>query len=420
LTMTDTVAISPAPRAEAAAKPLLSVNEMRLTGRQWLATILIVTAFACGFPTVWKHLEPFPTGPDYRIPYALSRDYWLYERRLDQLPATTIPLVGDSVVWGEYVRPDGSLSHFLNQRSGNPTAFANCGVNGMFPLALEGLLKDYGRAISHRKVILQCNLLWLSSPKADLRAPGDGNVNHSRLLPQFDFDIPGYKADLSERLSAIFERHVPLLAWSQHIDTAYFGDKSIPQWTLEENDADPPGLPNAWKNPLDNLRHGIPGEPAVDRQRGPKSYRHRPWNSDGAEPMDFDWVSPDRSLQFATFLRVVRLLRSRGNDVLVILGPFNEHMIAGNPHAESGFGHQRQDAVSSDDLGTVDHDQWMRYESIRTEAAQSLNGEGVPVVIPATLFSNFYADASHPLTEGYVQLAGEIFGTPAFQQWLAK
>ena len=32
---------------------------------------------------VWKHIERFDTGPDYRIPYALSSDYWLYQRRLE-------------------------------------------------------------------------------------------------------------------------------------------------------------------------------------------------------------------------------------------------------------------------------------------------------------------------------------------------
>jgi hypothetical protein len=261
----------------------------------------------------------------------------------------------------------------------------------MFPLALEGLLRDYGRAISGRKVILQCNLLWLSSPKADLSAPGDGSVNHSRLLPQFGVEIPGYKADLSERLSATFEQHVPLLAWSQHIDTSYFGDKSIPQWTLEQDSSEPPRLPSAWKNPLDNIRRGIPGEPAVDPQRGPKSYRHHAWNSDGAEPVSFEWVSPDRSLQFEAFLRLVRLLKSRGDDVLVILGPFNAHM-----------------------------DQTKLSGSIREQAADAIAKERVAIIIPETLPSNLYADASHPLTDGYARLADEIANTPDFQQWLAK
>jgi hypothetical protein len=392
--MAENLPSSPTAPAAATAKPLVGVNEMRLTGRQWLITIVIFTLFAVAFPSVWKHFEPYAPGPEYRIPYSLSRDYWLYQRRLDRLPAGTIPLIGDSVVWGEYVRNDDSLSHFLNDQSGNPTAFANCGVNGMFPLALEGLLRNYGHAVARRKVILQCNLLWMSNPRVDFSAPGGGNMNNLRLLPQFGLEIPGYQADLNERLSATFERHVPILSWTTHINSAYFGEKSIPQWTLEQDDADPPGLPNAWKNPLKNFAKGIPGEPAVDPQRGPTSYRHRPWTSDGAGPIDFEWVPLDRSLQFAAFLRTVRLLESRGNDLLVILGPFNEHMIA--------------------------EDQQSLYASIRAQAKEAITKENVTLVVPAALPSNLYADASHPLTEGYKQLAGEIFADGAFQKWLAQ
>src|SRR5947209_1671428 len=83
-------------------------------------------------------------------------------------PVDSIILLGDSVVWGEYVRPNGTLAHFLSQRSGRPGRFVNGGVNGLFPLALEGLVRHYGRALHDRKVIVHCNVLWMSSPKADL------------------------------------------------------------------------------------------------------------------------------------------------------------------------------------------------------------------------------------------------------------
>ena len=38
--------------------------------------------------------------------------------------------------------------------------------------------------------------------------------------------------------------------------------------------------------------------------------------------------SIDQSLQWAAFQRLVKLLQSRGNDVLVVVGPFNEHIMA--------------------------------------------------------------------------------------------
>jgi hypothetical protein len=90
------------------------VNAMRLSARQWLVVAAIVAAVLVATPWVWKKIERFETGPDYRIPYALSKDYWLYERRLKRLAATDIVVFGDSVIWGEYVRSDGTLTHFLS------------------------------------------------------------------------------------------------------------------------------------------------------------------------------------------------------------------------------------------------------------------------------------------------------------------
>ena len=43
---------------------------------------------------------------------------------------------------------------------------------------------------------------------------------------------------------------------------------------------------------------------------------------------EFEWVALDKSLQWHAFQRVLGTLRARGNDVLVVLGPFNEHMMA--------------------------------------------------------------------------------------------
>ena len=83
-------------------------------------------------PPIWKRVERFDTGPDYRIPYRLSKDYWLYQRRLQQVTAPDkVIVLGDSVVWGEYVLPDGTLSHFLNREAGTADRFVNGGLNGV-------------------------------------------------------------------------------------------------------------------------------------------------------------------------------------------------------------------------------------------------------------------------------------------------
>src|SRR5437867_8773549 len=131
------------------AKPIrvsdaLFVNEARLSARQWIVALGILTIVMLLTPLLWEKLERFEQGPDYRVPYGLSKDYWLYERSLQQTAATDVIVLGDSVVWGEYVRRDGTLSHFLNEESGRRGKFVNAAVDGLFPLAFEGLARYYG------------------------------------------------------------------------------------------------------------------------------------------------------------------------------------------------------------------------------------------------------------------------------------
>jgi len=378
----------------AAPTPPFGVNEMRLSGREWLAAVAIVLLCTTLLPRIWKRFEPLDAGPDYRIPYVLSKDYWLYQRRLEQLSnPDRIPILGDSVVWGEYVLPDGTLSHFLNQQAAASERFVNCGVNGLFPLAMEGLVEDYSATLRNRKVIVQCNLLWLSSPKADLSAGEEESFNHSRLVPQFAMHIPCYKADANERLSAVIERHVNYFSWTTHLQDAYYDQRSLAGWTLEEDGSEPPHYPNAWRNPLAPLAQGIPGEPQPDPQRGPASPRHRAWNSAGVETTHFEWVDADHSLQWQAFRRVIGVLRGRGNDVLVLLGPFNEHMIA--------------------------EDQREEYRRLRDRIADGLRRQQVDLIVPELLPTDLYADASHPLTQGYALFAQRLSENPHFRQWLA-
>jgi hypothetical protein len=44
----------------------------------------------------------------------------------------------------------------------------------------------------------------------------------------------------------------------------------------------------------------------------------------------------------------------------------------------------------------------------------------VPHLTPELLPSALYADASHPLTEGYELLAKHIYSDTSFQKWLQK
>ncbi len=367
------------------------VNEVRLTARQWAIALGILLFVVLLTPPLWKRLERFETGQDYRIPYALSKDYWLYERRAEQLAPTNIIVLGDSVVWGEYVLPDGTLSHFLSREAGQPERFVNAGVNGLFPLALEGLVNYYGAPLRGHKVLLHCNPLWMSSPKADLQTTKEEQFNHSRLVPQFSPRIPCYKADASERFGAIVERNVPLVEWANHLQSAYFGQKSILSWTLADDGSDPPRYPNSYKNPFAQISLRVPSAPEADPDRGPKSPRHKPWSKDGKGSTRFDWVNLDTSLQWAAFQRLVQLLRARGDDVLVVAGPFNEHMMAEENRPD--------------------------YRRLRDGIADWLAKNHVACIVPEPLPSALYADASHPLTEGYELLAHRFYDDATFRRW---
>ena len=85
-------------------------------------------------------------------------------------------------------------------------------------------------------------------------------------------------------------------------------------------------------------------------------------------------------------------MTKRGNDVLVVLGPFNEHMLA--------------------------EENRPAYQKIRDGIAAWLAQNQIPAVVPETLPSDLYADASHPLTDGYELLAKHIYADPHFRSWL--
>ena len=56
------------------------------------------------------------------------------------------------------------------------------------------------------------------------------------------------------------------------------------------------------------------------------------------------------------------------------------------------------------------------YRELRAGVAAWLSKKHIGHVVPEPLPSLLYADASHPLTEGYDQLAKQIFRDASFQQ----
>lgn len=362
-------------------------NALQLTGRQWLIVGGITLAMVVLTPLVWPALEAFEPDADYRVPYALGNDYWLFDRwsRAAAARCDTL-LVGDSVVWGHFVGRHETLSHHLNAQAGRER-FANLGLDGSHPAALAGLVEHFGGGLRGKNVVLQCNPTWMSSPEPDLRDPELRKertfpFNHEALIPQslkwerfgvFSSKIPCYREEMSPRIGHVIARNVPFSAWTRHLQVAYFENKDIPAWTLE----------HPLENPLSRvtLRLG----PVEDRLEEPLA-----WTERGMRKQDLPWVDLSSSIQWASFRRAVEVLRSRGNRVLVVVGPYNEHALT--------------DASLE------------RLRTLKKGIEEWLTVQGVPFVTPAPLDSAHYADASHPLDAGYASLARRLLEHDFFRE----
>jgi len=353
-------------------------NAIRLTFREW---IFVATVCLVGFlfaPRLWERIERFEPEADYRIPYELSQDYWLFRRHSRMAGAQRkVLVVGDSVVWGQYVTKDQTLTHYLNEQAGEPR-FANLGFDGGHPVALAGLLEHYGQDIAGQRVLLHCNLLWTASKKHDLQTDRAFAFNHPNLAPQFSPRIPCYAEPYTRRVGIAIERGVPFFAWASHIRIASFDQRDLPAWTLS----------HPYANPVAVMRQGL--APREDR------LLHEPvsWTERGIQKQAFEWVGLGTSLQWRFFREAVATLQRRGNQVFVLVGPFNEHMLKEDSLAVY---RERKEAVAA----------WLRDNHI-------------PHLVPPPLPSELYADASHPLAEGYARLAKWLLDEPAFARFNAR
>ncbi|RJP29944.1 MAG: hypothetical protein C4527_10730 [Candidatus Omnitrophota bacterium] len=349
---------------------------IRLSFREWIAAGILLVIVYTFLPRLWNQFEPMEIGPDYRIPYQLSNDYWIFQRYIHLLrESNNTYVIGDSAIWGEYVTPEQTFSHFLNERNGQ-THFINAGVNGIHPAALEGLIRYYGQAIQDRDVILHCNPLWMSSPRHDLQMEKEFSFNHPRLVPQIYPRIPCYRASFSERASILAEREISFLNWGRHLQVAYFNNLDFPSWTLEHPYANPL-RPINW-NPLESseeLRHG-----------------QESWTERGIETQEFQWVDLATSFQWSSLKNTIHVLQQRGNHLFVIVGPFNEHM--------------------------MNEESLRKYQTLKSGMEAWQKEQTIACFVPDVLPSRLYADASHPLKEGYDILAEQVYQDKGFQEWL--
>ncbi len=349
-------------------------NEVRLSPRQCLAALVLLAAAFLLIPILWRQVEPLEVGADYRMPYRLGHDYWAYERYCGEACRRGgILVIGDSVVWGHYVAKDETLSQNLDELD-TASSYMNLGVDGIHPVAMAGLVRNYAGDVVDQDVILHCNLLWTSSPRHDLQIEKEFSLNHPDLIPQFLPRIPCYRQSLSNKLGILVGHEVSMLGWAAHLRIAYFDDTSLPAWTVE----------HPYRNPLRAVTLRLP---SPDEPPSPKPDA-RPWTEKGIGQFNAPWVGLETSLQWRFLQSAVDLLQERGNRLFVLVGPLNEHMLT--PQSLAIY-RRRKQAVTA----------WLTERRIAH-------------FVPDALPSEHYADASHPLAEGYALLAERLFADESF------
>lgn len=337
-------------------------SALELTLREWLVVGLLVTALLAAATTVPFRDSAPEIERDYRIPYALSTRYDLY-RRFTTLATQQYPtvLVGDSVIWGQCARRQDTLAHHLNELVKQPR-FLNAGLDGMHPVALAELLDYHAPGIANTRVILQFDPLWMMAAGPALSHTRQALFNRPDLIPRLAAHITGPFKEAASLSWSHLTRNASIQEWGERLADARL---DFLAWSLD----------HPYESPLRAITAALP--PSEDSH----PLRLLPWKPSSEARVESRWADLG-SAQWAAFLRILTLLRSRGNEVLVLVGPMNEHMMT--PDTLSG------------------------YRDLKSAIVEALRAKGVPCFVPTVLPSNEYGDICHPLGAGYARLAREM------------
>lgn len=344
---------------------------MQLAPREWLGVLAIVVAADALVVASWPASDAAPGAG--RLPYALRDDYWAYERLVEQAGRERVLVVGDSVIWGQFVAPEATLPARLGG------GFVNAGIDGLHGVAFEGLVRHHGRPLQRRRVVAYWNFTWIQTPTLDLAGAEPRTVHHPRLLPQLAPELRFYRAPAEERLTILAEQYLPLPELLHHLRLRYFDNHAPSGWLLE----------HPYATPLGPLLDGP--SPARDPPPPPE----RTWRARGLQAgQDVPWVAPARSRQYAAFGRAVERLRAGGADVFVVIGDFNRVLLSPKSAA--------------------------RLRAARDAVAADLGARGFAYALAPELPPEEYADASHPLGAGYARMAAALARDPTFRAFLRK
>ena len=340
-------------------------NGLWLKPLEWTAVLIITLAVVWLALPRWheRHLS-IELPKDFRLSYKLRDDYLLYKSVAAKVVETHPALfIGDSVVWGMYVRNDHTLPAILNAKLGGEE-IGNLAVDGLHPVVMETLMREYGKDVCDRVVYVYLNPLWMTSPLYDLSGDGELAINHPRLLPQF-IDKPAcYHASLEDRCKAVWERFIDFEALLHHVRVAFLDNQDVKTHLAKQPDKP---LCKQLSLNIEPLEIGHAYDSKIT------------WEDAGIAEQDWQWVPLDESRQWKSYLNTLELLKKRGNVVVAVVGTVNPFM---------------QTAASLE-----------KYRAWRADALKRLKEIGYKTVDLPELPSEEYGDASHPLAAGYERLA---------------
>ncbi len=356
-------------------------NALILGVREWLAAIVITAAVTAVIYYGWGSWERYEPGPDHRETCwaELQSDYWAYMRWMKRAREDyDIMLLGDSVIWGQEVPNNQTISHYINEYLGAPRV-ANLGNDGLFMAGINGIVHHYGDYLSDTNIILQCSPLWIASPRRDLRSEKKSRYHHPRLIPQFDRRI-NYYHDLNTRLGYQSEHVFRVFPFVRHLMSNYYENKSISSWMMD----------HPYESPFSAIT--FRAAPVMAEKQG----RGIDWETKGMKRGDEPFINPDESIQFGLFLDAIDCLGKKGTSVFVMIGPFNNYYLT--PESQERL------------FAAVD-----RMKEIFDE-------RDIPYydTFTAKIPSNTFGDSCHLLAEGHDIVARNLTDDPAFKKWLAS
>jgi hypothetical protein len=352
-------------------------NSVFLTSKEWIVTLVLFFGISFGIYFGWYRWENFHPEPDFRSTCWEERmsDYWAYARWTRYAhDHYKIFLMGDSVIWGQEVNNDETISHFLNAEFGKELV-ANLGVDGLHCAGENGMITWFGQYIQGTNLILEFNPLWMSDSLYDLQGNWK-NFFHPRLVPQFSSRIHYFRS-VNERLGYLFENYFRIPALVRHIMVDYYGNRSVTSWIMD----------NPYRNPFSAIT--FQSAPLMRKAPG----RGLDWETKKLKIQNSPFMPFEDSVQWKGFLGALDKLKKKNMNVFVLLGPFNTYDLT--PESRE------------------------RYSKVIAEVKRILDKRGYPWYDSTTgiLPSKTFADNCHLLKNGHSILAKAMMADQGFKKW---